>query len=269
MDNEKKLEGMMGEGLEYAETNLSSSDGEEQAKERKKENVRKKRNDRQNQDKEKDKETEKEDNEKEKGKEVERPEKKQRVGKKTSSVCDHYTMFPNCDHKKAMAACNYCGTDYATDTKLNEIMGTCGEKISEERAGVILVKHIVLLTTDCWTSIQNISYLCLTTHWVNDNWKMQKRIINFIQVPSHKGDLVGKELINCLNEWGISSVFAVTIDNASSNDVALRKLKGHLLDKDNTIPLNGEMFHMRCSAHILNLIVTDGLKEFNDAISSI
>ncbi|XP_062102837.1 zinc finger BED domain-containing protein RICESLEEPER 2-like [Humulus lupulus] len=96
-----------------------------------------------------------------------------------------------------------------------------------------------------------------------------KRIINFIQVPSHKGDLVGKELINCLSEWGISLVFAVTVDNASSNDVALRKLKGHLLDKDNTIPLNGEMFHMRCSTHILNLIVTDGLKELNDAISSI
>ncbi|XP_062104385.1 pre-mRNA-processing protein 40A-like [Humulus lupulus] len=119
MDNEENLEGMMGEWLEYAETNLSSSDGEEQAKERKKENVRKKRNDRQNQDKEKDKETEKEDNEKEKEKEVERPEKKQRVGKKTSSVWDHYTMLHDCDPKKPRAACNYCGTDYAADTKLN------------------------------------------------------------------------------------------------------------------------------------------------------
>uniref|UniRef100_A0A803PZS8 Zinc finger BED domain-containing protein RICESLEEPER 2-like n=1 Tax=Cannabis sativa TaxID=3483 RepID=A0A803PZS8_CANSA len=98
---------------------------------------------------------------------------------------------------------------------------------------------------------------------------MQKRIINFIQVPSHKGELVGKELINCLNEWGISKVFAVTVDNTSSNDVALRKLKGHLLENDNTVPLNGEMFHMRCSAHILNLIVSGGLKELNEAISSI
>ncbi|XP_062112875.1 NADH-ubiquinone oxidoreductase chain 5-like [Humulus lupulus] len=39
MDNEENLEEMMGEWLEYAETNLSSSDGEEQAKERKKKNV--------------------------------------------------------------------------------------------------------------------------------------------------------------------------------------------------------------------------------------
>uniref|UniRef100_A0A803Q0L6 Uncharacterized protein n=1 Tax=Cannabis sativa TaxID=3483 RepID=A0A803Q0L6_CANSA len=102
-----------------------------------------------------------------------------------------------------------------------------------------------------------------------DDFQFPSRIINFIQVPSHKGELVGKELINCLNEWGISKVFVVTVDNASSNDVALRKLKGHLLEKDNTVPLNGEMFHMRCSAHTLNLIVSDGLKELNEAISSI
>uniref|UniRef100_A0A803Q2U6 Zinc finger BED domain-containing protein RICESLEEPER 2-like n=1 Tax=Cannabis sativa TaxID=3483 RepID=A0A803Q2U6_CANSA len=104
---------------------------------------------------------------------------------------------------------------------------------------------------------------------VKERRKGNKRIINFIQVPSHKGNLVGKELINCLNEWGISKVFAVTVDNAYSNDVALRKLKRNLLEKDNTIPLNGEMFHMRCFAHILNLIVSDGLKELNEAISSI
>ncbi|XP_062094148.1 zinc finger BED domain-containing protein RICESLEEPER 2-like [Humulus lupulus] len=305
---------------------MKISDGEKQAKERKKENVRKKRNDRQNQDKEKDKETEKEDNEKEKGKEVEQPEKKQRVGKKTSSVWDHYTMLHDCDPKKPRAACNYCGTDYAADTKLNgtstlwahverkckkcpfsdwveqskkqqSTMDRFTKKIQQpamkkkslqfpsrftvardiynafldqkKELKSILVKHRVSLTTDCWTSIQNISYLCLTAHWVDGNWKMHKRIINFIQVPNYKGDLVGKELINCLNEWGISSVFAMKVDNASLNDVALRKLKGHLLDKDITIPLNGEMFHMRCSAHILNLIVTDGLKELNDAISSI
>ncbi|XP_062105875.1 zinc finger BED domain-containing protein DAYSLEEPER-like [Humulus lupulus] len=272
MDSEENLEGMMGEWLEYVETNLSSSDGEEQAKERKKENVRKKRNDRQNQDKEKDKETEKEDNEKEKEKEVERPEKKQRAGKKTLSVWGHYTMLPDCDPKKPRAACNYCGTDYAANTKLNgtstlwahverkckkcpfsdwveqskkpqstmdrftKKTTTCNEEevassglplrfnqnavrkviaeyiIMDELSSrhvegkgfqklikhffptfqfpsrftvvrdiynvfldqkkelkSILVKHRVSLTTDCWTSIQNISYLYLTAHWVDDN----------------------------------------------------------------------------------------------------
>ena len=345
--SEDNLNEMMNEYMEYAETNLSSSGGEEQGNERRRKGE--------------------EENVEEKGKNVVPPEKKQRVGRKTSSVWDHYTMLPDCDPKKPRAACNYCGANYAADTKMNgtstlwahverkckkcpfsdwveqgkkkqstmdrfakistpnseggvllkfnpnDVRKAIAEYITVDELSFrhvegkgfqkfvhffcptyqfpsrftvardiynafvdqkkdlksILMKYRVSLTTDCWTSIQNISYLCLTAHWIDDNWKLQKRIINFIQVPSHKGDMVGKELINCLNEWGISSVFAVTVDNASSNDVALRKLKGDLLEKHNVLPLNGEIFHMRCSAHILNLIVTDGLKEMNDAISSI
>uniref|UniRef100_A0A803PJV5 HAT C-terminal dimerisation domain-containing protein n=1 Tax=Cannabis sativa TaxID=3483 RepID=A0A803PJV5_CANSA len=101
-------------------------------------------------------------------------------------------MLPDCGPEKPRAAYNYCGTDYATDTKLNE-------------------------TSTLWAHVER----------------------------------------------------KLKVDNASSNDVALRKLKGHLLEKDNTFPLNGEIFHMRCSTYILNSIVSDGLKELNEAISSI
>ena len=98
---------------------------------------------------------------------------------------------------------------------------------------------------------------------------MQKRIINFVQVPSHKGDMVGKELINCLNDWGITKVVAITVDNASSNSVALNVVKEFLCEKKDGLLLKGELLHMRCCAHILNLIVSDGLKELNESISSI
>ncbi|KAL5544003.1 hypothetical protein UlMin_007787 [Ulmus minor] len=81
--------------------------------------------------------------------------------------------------------------------------------------------------------------------------------------------MVGKELIACLHEWGIDKVFCVTVDNASSNDVALKRLKSSLQENNHGLVLNGEMFHMRCCAHILNLVVCDGLKEINHAISSI
>lgn len=37
----------------------------------------------------------------------------------------------------------------------------------------------VCLTTDAWTSNQNLSYMCLTAHFIDNNWKLHKKILNF------------------------------------------------------------------------------------------
>ncbi|XP_057744911.1 zinc finger BED domain-containing protein RICESLEEPER 2-like [Arachis stenosperma] len=60
-------------------------------------------------------------------------------------------------------------------------------------------------------------------------------------------------------------VFSVTVDNASSNDVAIKYLKQRL-NSWNSIILNGEFIHMRCCAHIINLIVKEGLKDIDESI---
>ncbi|KAL5558847.1 hypothetical protein UlMin_035058 [Ulmus minor] len=73
--------------------------------------------------------------------------------------------------------------------------------------------------------------------------KHRKRILSFIQVPSHKGEILGKELIACLHDWGIDKVFCVTVDNASSNDVALKKLKSDLQEKKRGLVLDGEIWN--------------------------
>ncbi|RZB57227.1 Zinc finger BED domain-containing protein RICESLEEPER 2 [Glycine soja] len=62
-------------------------------------------------------------------------------------------------------------------------------------------------------------------------------------------------------------VFTITVDNASSNDVAISYLKNRM-ENWNTHPLKGEHMHVRCCAHILNLVVNDGLKEYHPSISS-
>jgi len=53
---------------------------------------------------------------------------------------------------------------------------------------------------------------------------------------------------------GVSRVFSITVDNASSNDVAISFLKSKLEDW-NSHPLKSEYLHVRCCAHILNLVV--------------
>ena len=52
--------------------------------------------------------------------------------------------------------------------------------------------------------------------------------------------------------------FTVTLDNCSSNDEMINILVEKLSLSDSLL-LNGKNFHMRCVAHVLNLIVKESL----------
>ncbi|CAL5212803.1 unnamed protein product [Lathyrus oleraceus] len=123
----------------------------------------------------------------------------------------------------------------------------------------------VCITTDTWTSTQDSNYMCLTGHYIDNNWKLQKNILNFTQVTDYTGEIMAKTVKKCLNGWELNRVLSVTVDNASSNDVGIQHLK-RWLHSQNDIVLNGEYLHTRCCAHILNLIVKDRMKEFDDSI---
>ena len=58
----------------------------------------------------------------------------------------------------------------------------------------------VSLTTDTWTSLQRINYMCLTVHFIDKDWKLHKRIINFCPISSHKGEAIGKSIEKCLRD---------------------------------------------------------------------
>ncbi|KAL4619863.1 hypothetical protein ACB092_06G111500 [Castanea dentata] len=120
----------------------------------------------------------------------------------------------------------------------------------------------VCLTTDTLTSIQNLNYMCLTCHFIGNAWKLHKRILNFCQVEDQKGETISRKIEMSLHEWGIDGIFTLAVDNASSNLTTIKFLQR--VTKDwNGIVLENEFMHMRCYAHILNLIVGEGLKEID------
>ena len=83
----------------------------------------------------------------------------------------------------------------------------------------------ISVTTDTWTSIQNINYMVVTAHFMDSDWNLHKRIIIFCSITSHKGEDIGRVLESCLWQWGISKVFTITVDNATANDVAVSYMK--------------------------------------------
>ena len=107
--------------------------------------------------------------------------------------------------------------------------------------------------------------MCLTAHFIDRNWILHKRIINFCPISSHKGVDMAACITNCLLEWGLDNVFTITVDNASSNDVTVKEMSKKLINWGTNI-MDGDHFHVRCMAHILNLIVQDGLKEIGKSV---
>ena len=129
----------------------------------------------------------------------------------------------------------------------------------------------VSVTTDRWISTnQKVSYMVVTSHFINSNWKLQKRVLNFgNRPPPHFGVAICDKLSKCLVDWEIEDkVWIMTVDNASYNDVVIRMLKDNLSYK-NQLPLSGKLFHVRCCTHILNLLVQDGLSEIKEIIKNV
>ncbi|XP_031108585.1 zinc finger BED domain-containing protein RICESLEEPER 2-like [Ipomoea triloba] len=113
--------------------------------------------------------------------------------------------------------------------------------------------------------------MVVTAHFIDEEWKLVsyiKKIISFIPITSHKGEYIAKALETCLLEWGFRNVFTVTVDNASSNDTGLGFLKRKLLSWGSS-NVKCKYLHMRCIAHILNLVVQDGLKECDTAVKRV
>ncbi|KAL3632366.1 hypothetical protein CASFOL_025350 [Castilleja foliolosa] len=127
----------------------------------------------------------------------------------------------------------------------------------------------VCLTTDTWTSITNDNYTCVTAHWVDDKWTLQKRIINFCLSDSHAGESIGRAIEDCLRFWDLShKLLTVTVDNVGSNDVACRYVKDKLKNIEASMT-KGKYLHVRCAAHIINLIVQDGITVGGDHIAKV
>ncbi|KAL7600189.1 zinc finger BED domain-containing protein RICESLEEPER 2-like [Lactuca sativa] len=112
--------------------------------------------------------------------------------------------------------------------------------------------------------------MVLTGHFVDSNWHLQKRVLSFIHLPPpHRGLEIANNLYKCLKDWCIENkVFTISVDNASNNDSAVRILS-ETFSRVKKLPCGGKMFHVRCCAHILNLMVQDGLSRIGHIIEDI
>ena len=69
-------------------------------------------------------------------------------------------------------------------------------------------------------------------------------------------------------DWNINiKLSTITLDNCTTNDAMIDKIKDKL--HLGSLLRDGSLLHMRCCAHILNLIVKDGLEVVKEGIENI
>ncbi|GKE95725.1 zinc finger BED domain-containing protein RICESLEEPER 2-like protein [Tanacetum coccineum] len=75
------------------------------------------------------------------------------------------------------------------------------------------------------------------------------------------GEALGQAVENYLIEWCLKNILTITVDNVSSNDKAIDYVKEKLVKLGDNCILKGKWSHVRCFAHILNLVMQDRLNE--------
>ncbi|KAH9668698.1 BED-type domain-containing protein [Citrus sinensis] len=108
-------------------------------------------------------------------------------------------------------------------------------------------KQRVSLTGNLLTFFQNMSYMVITVHFIDSDWCLNRRIISFSVIEDHRGKTIGKKIVACLQDWGIERLFAIIVDNATTNDVAVNYVTMQLLAwrNDDALVLAGHVAVIR------------------------
>jgi hypothetical protein len=115
------------------------------------------------------------------------------------------------------------------------------------------------LTGYAWTSKSNLSFLGLTLHYIDSDWKVQKVIVGFEHiVGDHSGDRMADLVIRVSNSFSISEKFLmITTDNASNNDTMIASFGAR---EGKSSVFKGSWGHIRCLPHVINLVCQEILK---------
>ncbi|KAI8559926.1 hypothetical protein RHMOL_Rhmol04G0214300 [Rhododendron molle] len=124
----------------------------------------------------------------------------------------------------------------------------------------------ISFTSDMWSGINDLGYICVTAHFIDSSWTLNKRIIAFrlIEHP-HNANQIFQSISGVFREFEIvDKVFSIMFDNHTANTAAIELLKVNMPNLRSS-----QFFHMRCVCHIINLVVQDGLESIAPQLKKI
>ncbi|XP_027330428.1 zinc finger BED domain-containing protein DAYSLEEPER-like isoform X3 [Abrus precatorius] len=155
----------------------------------------------------------------------------------------------------------------------NTVQGDCVATYLMEKQN--LMKYFeglpgrVCLTLDVWTSSQSVGYVFITGHFVDSDWKLQRRILNVVMEPYPNSDsALSHAVAVCLSDWNLEGrLFSITC-NQTLSEVALGNLRP-LLSVKNPLILNGQLLVGNCIARTLSNVANDLLSSVHGIVKKI
>lgn len=126
------------------------------------------------------------------------------------------------------------------------------EKVSE------LIQHseALSLTTDMWTSLRMESYMTVTAHFIDGDWKAQSLVLETKQIEeAHTGRNIAARLSEVADAFKIPEEKRVSVvcDNAANMALCVETLK----ESHEWLEMQG----VRCAGHTLQLCINAALKQ--------
>ncbi|KAL5723935.1 hypothetical protein ACHQM5_007268 [Ranunculus cassubicifolius] len=133
----------------------------------------------------------------------------------------------------------------------------------------------VCISANLWTTEEGRGYMCITAHYVDADWKLNKRVISFPALEMDCSDKfeVVEGIHNSILDWGMGErILTVTLDDTVSAHLPERlnvpeRLKEVLILHGSSVCK--KLFHVPCGTQILNCIVQEGLEGFHQSIEYI
>jgi hypothetical protein len=143
---------------------------------------------------------------------------------------------------------------------------------------IALLSHRVSLSASVWApqgAEASVKYLCLAVHFIDSEWKLQRKIIKFGVFWSSPTSLERmihfKEacvldsdsgpfnvIQEALRDWNLDQKhFSLTSVSAIRSDEGTSKLMDLLIQR-NCLPIRGELYNVACVDDVLNSIISKG-----------
>jgi hypothetical protein len=134
-----------------------------------------------------------------------------------------FALVEDPEFKKFLNMLNPSYTLPSRKTVSNNIIPRLYESSKNDVQHLIDQTIAVCLTTDCWTSKENTSFMATTAHFFDINTQLKSFCLDCTEFDvRHTGDNISEKLITTMRNWNIThKVTAIVSDNAANitNDI--------------------------------------------------